>query len=229
MSDLRAIFAVSGSIIAVAMAITAFSISSIPVDTSSFMAITGHATLTISDPDGNVKYYGQSDNAILDNTKNCFLDTLNGGAIGNNCGAGITDIDIGQDHLTVATDNDGGLVLNTPYPATNAAATLANNPTIVNTYATAAAGDVVSIAVSRTTAAGNNYVFLNADSGIGTCADDSAPGPGDADTAAECIIGEVILRDAGSGRIYAHATFGGTQFAEAGDLIQATHTINIGP
>ena len=64
---------------------SAIQADSVP-STGSTMGLVGHFTLTITDPDGFVKYYGQTDNAVIENTKECMLDVISATTNGVNCG-----------------------------------------------------------------------------------------------------------------------------------------------
>lgn len=64
--------------------------SEIPSLSSSNLSILGHATFTVTDPDGNIKAYRQTDNAIINQGKDCVARFLFNNATanpaGNNCG-----------------------------------------------------------------------------------------------------------------------------------------------
>ncbi|HSB84169.1 MAG TPA: hypothetical protein VLD64_06770, partial [Nitrosarchaeum sp.] len=63
--------------------------SEIPSLSSSGLNILGHATFTVTDSDGNIKAYRQTDNAIITNGKDCVARFLFNNATAepsnNNC------------------------------------------------------------------------------------------------------------------------------------------------
>ena len=65
----------------------------------------GHVTLVVTDSDGNIKSYIQSDNLVTTEGLNCAIDVLLGPAGGCNSGGGFINISL-SDNSTSAAETD---------------------------------------------------------------------------------------------------------------------------
>lgn len=215
MSDMRAKIALSSVIATIVMVIGLFSFapitSAIQADsvpsTGSTMGLVGHFTLTISDPDGFVKYYGQFDNAVIENTKECMMDVITVAVNGVNC-ADVTKIVLGGSNAGGFNENTGMQAL---YTNTNG-----NNANFVENR------DAVGISAAGADFA-EDFTFSILDTvanNVG-CAPDS-----DGDGLEECQIIEVGIQTAASDTV---ARAGPTTIptAEAGDTINATYDVDL--
>lgn len=68
--------------------------------------IVGHVTVVVTDNDGNVKQYMQSDNAILDFGKDALLDDLFGTAVSAYADIAFTFIGFGGSNATAVAETD---------------------------------------------------------------------------------------------------------------------------
>jgi len=78
MSDMRAKYAILGLTITIAMTGVLYAL---PTDvsvgtTTAFPLMVGHFDVTITDSDGNVKYYAQTDNVVTDEGLDCALSNM---------------------------------------------------------------------------------------------------------------------------------------------------------
>jgi len=220
MSDKRAILAIGGSITTVVMIIGIFSlVPTVALSSTSVQGIYGHATLTLySGADGSVKAYIQTDNAALDQLKNCTLDVQ---VVGSNLAAtACAPIDrmvIGDGGLLIP-GNDDALSMGNEYTNTGPCI---NPPITAATPAVAMGlGDTASITLNCNQANMNQFVISNVDilASPVVCPDT------DMDGLLECPISEVGLKAGGT--IYARTVFAG-QPAEAGDFGDFTYTLQV--
>ncbi len=208
---------ISGLIVSIVMVVGLFSftpiVSGIQTDSvspnSSVMGLVGHAIIVVTGPDGYVKGYAQTDNAVLEDTKECMMDTISGSTLGTGCGDATT-IQIGGDDTTAPDEDSSGLV--EPYVDTNLTESgfaesrdSVGDPNAGSEWSSSFTFDVDDDDTSNPTG----------------CIPDS-----DSDGLDECDINEVTLEN-GSGEI-AHAFVSGTPpTAEAGDTIDVTYLIDL--
>lgn len=217
MSDMRAKIAISSTIATIAVVVGMFSfapiVSGIQADygypTSSSMGLVGHLTLVITDPDGNVKYYGQTDNAVFENTKECMIDLISATTQGTDC-TDAANILLGGKAAPAFNEDTG---MQESYANTNTNPTVAFAETRVVT-ATANAGTAFSQSF------GFSILETLATNPVGCVADS------DGDGLVECTISEVGLETAGN-TLIARAGPTVAPTAEAGDTIAATYTIGL--
>ena len=211
---MRAKIALSSVIATIVMVVGLFSFapitSAIQADsepsTGTTMGLVGHFTLTITDPDGLVKYYGQFDNAVLENTKECMMDVITVTTRGVSC-ADVTKIVLGGGVGAFNENTD----MQDLYTNTNG-----NNANFVENR------DAVGISAAGADFA-EDFTFSILDTvanNVG-CAPDS-----DGDGLEECQIIEVGIQTAASDTV---ARAGPTTIptAEAGDTINATYDVDL--
>jgi len=223
MSDTRAKIALSGIIATIVMVVGLFSfapiVTGIQADsvstTGSSMGITGHFTLVITDPDGFVKYYGQFDNAVQENTKECMIDVISTVAQGVDCTAAAA--------IVLGGSNAGGFAQNIgmaePFVNTNGNSVVPFAETLVAGLRgnIAGAADNAVAVFSQTFTFGTDNFGTNP---IGCVVDGI-----DADNLDECTVREIGLQTAGATLIARAGPTVAVPIAEAGDRIAATYTV----
>lgn len=214
MSDKRVKFALSGTLATIVMVVGLFSfapiVSGVQSDfvspDSSALGVFGHATITVLDTDGFVKSYAQTDNAVVENTKECMIDVFSTTAAQGTCGTA-SSLQLGSD-ASVPTETSTGL--GQAYAGTNT-----NESGFAETRA--AFG-------TESTLFESSFVFSAADTvatnGLGCIADTNTNG------LPECNINEVILL-AGAIVIAHAAVSNGPVTAEAGDTVEVDYTISV--
>ena len=215
MSDMRAKIALSSVIATIVMVVGLFSFapitSGIQADsvssTGSAMALVGHFTLTISDPDGFVKYYGQFDNAVLENTKECMMDTITATTRGVNC-ADVTKIVLGGDSTGGFNENTGMVDEYTNTNANRANFVENRDPVGINNAGADFAEDFT-------------FDILDTPANNAGCVADT-----DGDGLQECDIKEVGIQTA-AGDTVARAGPTVVPTAEPGDTINATYDVDL--
>jgi len=81
MSDMRAKYVLLGVTLAVTLGmLTAFMVPAVASPTSNVGLMMGHVTMVVTDGDGNVKHYFQSDNQVTDEGTDCAMEVLFGSA-----------------------------------------------------------------------------------------------------------------------------------------------------
>jgi len=211
---MRAKIAFSSVIATIVMVVGLFSFapitSAIQADsvpsTGSTMGLVGHFTLTISDPDGFVKYYGQFDNAVLENTKECMMDVITVTTRGVSC-ADVTKIVLGGGVGAFNENTD----MQDLYTNTN--------------------GNNVNFAENRDIVGANNAGANFAEDFTFDILDTPANNVGciadtDGDGLQECNITEVGIQTAASNTV-ARAGPTAVPTAEPGDTINATYDVDL--
>jgi len=210
-------FAIGGSIVAFVMVIGMITIvadTTTPV--ASTMGIYGHYIIQISDSDGNIKAYVQTDNAPTVHFKDCLFDGFFGTTISglNTCGitSGGATMQVGDGGDVLAIDD--------------------TNTGLGNYYS--ASGTGVATRDGGSSAAGpgeTNIVWDNTASPITivqtdlTGSNDLSCGDPDGDGAQECSLDEVGLFD-DDGDMVSRAGFDDT-LVNNGDTVDITLTITL--
>lgn len=253
MSDKRAVLTITSSVVAIAMVIgmiTGIAASSdfSTQTTTTPMGIMGHVTFTITDSDGNIKSYFQSDNVNTDTVSDCIAVDLFAPTVTADPGCGImSNMGIGF-NISVASDDNTALALETVStrttctPAGVQAVGQAGGSSSQVICAAAAhtitAGDIAA-AVAFETGNVNLAATLTVDRGatpgqLVDCAD-LIPAIGDG-VSDSCEISEIGLFDqlALGGNMYGRITIAtltpgsNAQFVKVGDTVTATYQTNIG-
>jgi len=113
MSDKRTTYAIGAIVVAFALVLgtVAGSTSLTPISVASQdpMQMSGHVILTLTDADGNMKAYRQTDNEIVHDGMDCSADLLFGGISGGLCSGESTwtFIAIGSDGSALANTQTG--------------------------------------------------------------------------------------------------------------------------
>ena len=217
------------SIAAVIMVIGMFALYADITSTSTTAAVNvyGHYTVKIMDPNGNIKSYIQTDNAVTHQLKNCMFDSFMGSSLGAACGVtsgGPTFFRIGDNGDQGTSEASANV--NNPYSDTGlvsrtgatASITGGGDPEADVTWDNT--GDVIVIIQTDLETA----TVGNANGGLtnGPCVDV------DADTLIDCHLDEVGWFDDG-GVMLSHATFtpGAGTKVSAGDQVDMTLTITL--
>ena len=215
-------FAIGGSVVALVMVIGMFSIAAdSTTPTASTLGLYGHYAIVVSDPDGNIKAYVQSDNAPTHLLKDCLFDgyLLSQGeneVAAFDCDASSVELAVG-DGGEGTHDDDSVDLFNRYTSSGNGSASLQSGLSSVG------GGDETTAIYSHDTP----ITILQSDldpsttgsAGDGTCQDL------DADGAEECLIDETGLFDA-NGRLLSSTDF--TQVVvNNGDTVDITLTITL--
>ncbi|MEM3064198.1 MAG: hypothetical protein QW177_02380 [Candidatus Nitrosotenuis sp.] len=119
--------------------------------------ITGHVVTTLTDPDGNIKAYRQSDNIIVNNGENCVAKMLFGAAGGDTVSTGVCtgEISDGFRYIGIGnyTTNVNGTntSLGNEYSAAKGVPSLARGvATVIMTNSTGATGSFASVQLTKT-------------------------------------------------------------------------------
>ena len=222
MSDLRAIVAIGGTIASVAIIVGIFSlIQTTPtISETSTYGIYGHVTIKILNSDGTIKAYVQTDNAALDQFKNCALDLNVGSSLAFSTCATINQMVIGDTGDSLIPLNDDALAMSNEYTATSfRTPVLVSGSSATSTSTDDSASITLRVSVSTT----NEFIISATD--VNGSADPSC-GDTDGDAVNECDIDEVGLKDS-SGTFYARTSFNPSEVT-AGDIVEMDYTITVG-
>ena len=229
MGRLGITLAIGGSIVAITLVIGMFTLYADTISTSTTAAVNvqGHYTIKIMDPNGNIKSYLQSDNAVTHQLKNCMFDAFMGSSIGTTCGVttgGPTFFRIGDNGDQGTSDASANV--NNPYSDTGvvsrigavASATGGGDPEASVTWDNT--GDVIVIIQTDLDTAGVGNAFGGLTNAA--CVDV------DADTLIDCHLDEVGWFD-DAGTMLSHTFFAPTTGSKvsAGDQVDMTLTITL--
>jgi len=231
MGRLGITLAIGGSIVAITLVIGMIALYADITSTSATAAVNvyGHYTVKIMDPNGNIKSYIQTDNAVTHQLKNCMFDAFMGSSLGTTCGvtaggSGPTFFRIG-DNGDQGTGDDSANV-NNPYSDTGfadrtgavASATGGGDPEASVTWDNT--GDVIVIIQTDLDTGGTGNAFGGLTNGA--CVDV------DADTLIDCHLDEVGWFD-DAGTMLSHTFFAPSAGSKvsAGDQVDMTLTITL--
>ena len=185
------------------------------IPATSTLGIYGHYTIQISDSDGNIMSYIQTDNAPTHLFKDCLFDSYFGTTI---AGAGTCAISSGAATLIVGDGgdtlafDDTNTVLGNYYSNSGAGTALITATNSSSTNETAVAWDNVADPITIT------QTDLNGSA-------DASCGDPDSDGATECSLDEVGLLDT-DGDLISRASFSDT-LVNNGDTVDITLTITL--
>lgn len=114
LSTTTLVLGVALAVVAGLFSSTIFGITGIKSDaqtsTTATGLITGHVTTTLTDSDGNIKAYRQSDNLIVNNGENCVSKMLFGGSGGSSTGSSVCTGQITEGFRYIAIGNSSTAV-----------------------------------------------------------------------------------------------------------------------
>ena len=215
-------FAIGGSIATLVMVIGMITLvagTATTATTTSAFGLTGHYTLEITDPDGNIKAYIQTHNAPTHIFKDCLFEayfTTMPSITAATCVITTATLQVGDAGDQLAP-SDSDTILQFFYTASGAGAALATAGTSSSTTETTVTWDNKASVITISQTDLDNSSFGSGTEG--TCADISG-GPG-----VDCFIDETGLFDADNDLI-SRATFTPTEVS-VGDQVDITLVITL--